>query len=56
MPGESRFKYGVSTPITKALSPDVLLAYAMNGEALAPEHGYPLRVAVPGCARVRSPK
>lgn len=56
MPGEGRFKYGVSIPMAKALSPDVLLAYAMNGEALAPEHGYPLRVVVPGFAGVRSPK
>jgi sulfite oxidase len=28
----------------------------MNGEALAPEHGYPLRVIVPGYAGVRSAK
>lgn len=27
---------------------DVLLAYEMNGEALLPEHGYPLRLVVPG--------
>lgn len=26
----------------------VLLAYAMNGEPLPPEHGYPLRAVVPG--------
>jgi sulfite oxidase len=56
MQGEGCFKYGVSIPMTKAVSPDVLLAYAMNGEALAPEHGYPLRVVVPGFAGVRSPK
>ena len=36
--------------------PDVLLAPAMNGEELAPEHGFPLRVVVPGFAGVRSPK
>ncbi|NPD69488.1 sulfite oxidase [Lichenicola cladoniae] len=56
MQGEGHFKYGVSIPMPKAVSPDVLLAYAMNGEALAPEHGYPLRVVVPGFAGVRSPK
>jgi DMSO/TMAO reductase YedYZ molybdopterin-dependent catalytic subunit len=27
---------------------DVLLAYEMNGEVLLPEHGYPLRLIVPG--------
>ena len=48
--------YGVSIPMTKALCPDVLLAFEMNGELLAPEHGFPLRVVVPGFAGVRSPK
>jgi sulfane dehydrogenase subunit SoxC len=36
-----------SLPIEKALS-DVLLAFAMNGEALRPEQGYPLRAVIPG--------
>ena len=49
-------RYGVSIPMVKALCPDVLLAFAMNDEALAPEHGFPLRVVVPGFAGVRSPK
>ncbi len=42
--------------MTKAFSPEVVLAYAMNGEPLAPEHGAPLRVIVPGFAGVRSAK
>jgi sulfite oxidase len=42
--------------MTKALCPDMLLAFEMNGELLAPEHGFPLRVVVPGFAGVRSPK
>ncbi len=50
------FTYGASIPMAKALAPEVLLAWAMNGEALAPEHGAPLRVVVPGYAGVRSPK
>ena len=49
-------RYGVSIPMAKALCPEVLLAFAMNNEVLAPEHGYPLRAVVPGFAGVRSPK
>ncbi len=36
-----------SLPIDKALN-DVLIAFAMNGEALRPEQGYPLRAVIPG--------
>ncbi len=50
------FRYGASIPMGKAMSPEVLLAYEMNGADLAPEHGAPLRVVVPGFAGVRSPK
>ena len=35
-------------PIAKALDPDTLLAYALNGEDLPRDHGYPLRALVPG--------
>ena len=49
-------RYGVSIAMPKALNDDVLLAYEMNGEALTPEHGHPLRVVVPGYAGVRSAK
>lgn len=48
--------YGVSIPMTKAMSGDVLLAWAMNGEPLTVEHGAPLRIVVPGYAGVRSAK
>ena len=48
--------YGVSIPMTKALDPDTLVAYAMNGAPLAAEHGFPLRLVTPGWAGVRSPK
>ena len=51
-----RFRYAASIPMRKAISPEVLLAYEMNGEALSPEHGFPLRAVVPGFAGVRSPK
>lgn len=49
-------RYEVSIPLAKAMAPEVLLAWAMNGEDLAPEHGFPLRAVVPGYAGVRSPK
>ncbi len=51
-----RFRYEASIPLGKALAPEVLLAWAVDGEPLAPEHGFPLRVVVPGYAGVRSPK
>ena len=38
------------------MAPETLLAYAMNGEALLPKHGFPVRAVVPGFAGVRSPK
>jgi DMSO/TMAO reductase YedYZ molybdopterin-dependent catalytic subunit len=37
-----------SLPLAKARRPEVLLAWAMNGKELTPEHGYPLRVVVGG--------
>ncbi|WP_206420022.1 sulfite dehydrogenase [Minwuia thermotolerans] len=36
-----------SIPLEKALD-DCLVAFSMNGEALRPEQGYPLRLVVPG--------
>lgn len=36
-----------SVPLAKALD-DALLVYAQNGERLRPEHGYPLRLFLPG--------
>lgn len=35
-------------PVEKALEADTLLAYAMNGQPLPPDHGFPVRVVVPG--------
>jgi len=44
----ARISYERSLPISDALRDDVLLAYAMNGNDLPPEHGAPLRLIVPG--------
>lgn len=42
------FQRSITT--AKALDPDTLLAYEMNGRTLPVEHGYPLRVIAPGWA------
>ena len=47
-----------SIDANKGLNPfgDVIIAYEMNGEDLPRDHGYPLRVIVPGYAAVRNVK
>ena len=43
-------------PLTKALEEETIVAYAMNGEPLGPDHGFPARVVVPGWYAVASIK
>jgi sulfane dehydrogenase subunit SoxC len=40
--------YERSLPLGEALAGDVLLAHAINGAPLPPQHGFPLRLVVPG--------
>ena len=50
--------YGASIPLSKAIDPrgDVILACQMNGKTLPPDHGFPLRLIVPGYVAARSVK
>ncbi|KAJ0023680.1 hypothetical protein NQD34_003579 [Periophthalmus magnuspinnatus] len=50
--------YGASIPLRKAISEDgdCLLAYEMNGEELPLDHGFPIRVIVPGTVGARNVK
>jgi DMSO/TMAO reductase YedYZ molybdopterin-dependent catalytic subunit len=40
--------YERSLSVADAMHDDVMLAYAINGVPLPPQHGYPLRLVVPG--------
>jgi DMSO/TMAO reductase YedYZ molybdopterin-dependent catalytic subunit len=45
-PGKIHFAH--SLPVSLAQHGDALLAWKMNGQALSPAHGFPLRLVVPG--------
>jgi sulfane dehydrogenase subunit SoxC len=45
--GSEDGKHTKSIPLPKALD-DVLVAYGQNGEPVRPDHGFPLRLIVPG--------
>ena len=46
--GEEEQVYARSLPLAEALGEDVLLAFEVNGVPLPPQHGFPLRLLVPG--------
>lgn len=49
-------RYEKDLPLTKAVSPEVLIAYEMNGERLSKERGGPVRMIVPGYFGTNSTK
>ena len=46
--GDVEHLYERSLPLEEARREEVILAYAINGQPLPPQHGFPLRVIVPG--------
>jgi DMSO/TMAO reductase YedYZ molybdopterin-dependent catalytic subunit len=46
--GEVAQSYQRSLPLEEALRDEVLLAYEVNAQPLPPQHGFPLRLIVPG--------
>ena len=48
--------YDDSIPFSRAMQDDVMLAYLMNDEKLPKEHGFPLRLLVPGLYGIKNVK
>lgn len=50
LPGGGGSKYGTSIKKELAMDParDIILAYMQNGEQLVPDHGFPVRMIIPG--------
>ncbi|MCO5598396.1 hypothetical protein L7F22_052491 [Adiantum nelumboides] len=50
LPGGGGSRYGTSISVDVALdeSCDVLVAYMQNGKLLEPDHGFPIRIIIPG--------
>jgi sulfane dehydrogenase subunit SoxC len=46
--GGQEQRYERSLPLAEALRDEVLLVYAVAGQPLPPQHGFPLRLVVPG--------
>jgi DMSO/TMAO reductase YedYZ molybdopterin-dependent catalytic subunit len=46
--GDQEHDYARSLTIAEAMRPEVMLVYEMNGAPLQPQHGFPLRLLVPG--------
>ncbi len=53
---EASDQYTTSVKLEWLTQPDVMLAYAVNGAPLPPDHGYPLRLLIPGLYGQKQPK
>jgi sulfane dehydrogenase subunit SoxC len=53
---EGRIAYEFNLDLATAVQPEPILAWTMGREPLAPEHGFPLRLLVPGQYGMRSVK
>jgi DMSO/TMAO reductase YedYZ molybdopterin-dependent catalytic subunit len=52
----AEYGYGANLPLDDLTRPDVLFATHHNGQPLAPEHGFPLRLVVPHRYAWKGPK
>ena len=48
--------YADSIPLAKALEPETVVAYLMNGRTIPQDHGYPVRVLVPNIYGMKNVK
>ena len=46
--GDVEHDYARALPLADAMRDEVLLVYSINGQPLPPQHGFPLRLVVPG--------
>lgn len=53
---EGTYQFARSLPLEKALHPDTLIAYELNGKPIPYKHGYPIRLIVPGWYAMASVK
>ncbi len=48
--------YETTLPVAEVMRPDVRLVHQMNGKPLTAEHGYPVRILIPGHFGQKQPK
>jgi len=53
---EAADDYSTAVDLAWLFQPNTMLIYEMNGEPLTPDHGYPLRILMPGLYGQKNPK